>query len=78
MKTINLFSGALILFCLVVFTSCGKDETTCLTCVIKDTSGNITKEYGQKCGTTTDVDNYEASSREDASQITGTFTCTNP
>jgi hypothetical protein len=78
MKTQNLLSKAIIVFCLVIFSSCGEDESTCLTCVIKDTSGNLVKEYDQKCGTATDVENYEASARADAAQITGIFSCTKP
>jgi hypothetical protein len=78
MKSLNLLLSALILFCLFVFTSCAEDDNTCLTCLIKDASGNVIKEYDQKCGTTTDVNNYEASAREDVSQITGIFSCTNP
>jgi hypothetical protein len=75
MKNISLLLG-LLLLCTVVLSSCGGDDPLCSTCVVKDTAGDVVKNYDQKCGTSTDVENYEASAREDASQLTGTITCT--
>jgi len=58
----------------LLMAACSK-TSTCSTCVVKD-GATVIKNYDQKCGTTTDVDNYEASSKEDAAQLKGTITCT--
>ena len=74
MKNLKLFG--LLFFSVIVFNSCGSDDPLCSTCVVKDTAGDVVKNYDQKCGTTTDVENYEDSARADATQLTGTITCT--
>ncbi len=76
MKKLNLVLIILILFSTTTLVSCKKDTNACSTCIVKDDNGNITKNYGEKCGTSTDVDNYEASSKADANQLPGTCTCT--
>ena len=75
-KLKKIFYVGLVLFSVVLISSTFK-KSVCSHCVIKDSNGAIIKDYGQKCGTTTDVDNYERSAREDAVQYNGTITCTN-
>ena len=75
MKTIKTTALALFFLGALAFASCKKDSNYCSTCVVTDNSGNVTKNYGEKCGTSTDVDNYEASCKSDASQLPGTFSC---
>ena len=70
-----LFALLILLPVSLIFSTCKK--SVCSHCVIKDSNGAIIKDYGQKCGTTTDVDNYQRSAREDAVQYNGTITCTN-
>ena len=55
------------------FSSCKK----CSHCKVTNTSGTTIKDYGEKCGTSTDVNDYENSSKKDAVQYGGTFNCTN-
>lgn len=70
MKNIALLGTALfIIFC----SSCKKSSH----CIIKDSSGNIIKDYGAKVGTSTDVKNYENSCKSDALQYGGTLSCNN-
>ena len=75
MKTLKLVSLGILLLSAVVISSCKKDTNYCSTCVVKSSDGTVIKNYGEKCGTATDVDNYEASSKNDASQLAGTCSC---
>lgn len=56
----------------MMFSSCKK----CSQCKVTDSNGNTIKDYGEKCGTSTDVNEYENSSKKDAAQYNGTFNCT--
>lgn len=56
----------------LVFSSCKK----CSHCHVTDVSGKTIKDYGEKCGTSTDVNDYENSAKKDATQYNGTFSCT--
>ena len=55
-------------------TSCSKDK--CSHCMIKDSQGAVIKDYGEKCGVSKDVSDYEESAKKDAVQYGGTFGCT--
>jgi hypothetical protein len=55
------------------FMSCEK----CSHCMVKDDSGKIIKDYGEKCGEGKDVSDYEASAKEDSKQYGGNFSCNN-
>ncbi len=57
----------MFVFCL----SCKKSSH----CIIKDSSGNVIKDYGTKNGTSTDVKNYENSCKADAAQYNGSIMC---
>lgn len=57
---------------LLAFPSCKK----CSHCVVNDANGNIIKDYGEKCGTSKDVSDYESSAKSDAKQYSGTCDCT--
>lgn len=59
-------------FGMLLFGSCNK----CSHCVVNDSKGNVIKDYGEKCGTSKDVNEYESSAKEDAGQYSGTFDCT--
>ena len=74
MKTLKnpFFITSMFLFVTLTFSSCKK----CSHCTIKDSNGSTIKDYGEKCGTSTDVNDYENSSKKDAVQYGGTFTCT--
>ncbi|HLG34786.1 MAG TPA: hypothetical protein VI757_07905 [Bacteroidia bacterium] len=74
MKTIKLVLSGVLLLSAVTIISCSKDDY-CSTCVVKSSNGSVIKNYGEKCGTATDVDNYEASSKNDAAQLSGTCSC---
>ena len=74
-KTLVLSAFGLFLLTGTVFISCKKDTNYCSTCVVKNNDGTVIKNYGEKCGTATDADNYEASCRNDAAQLSGTFSC---
>jgi len=70
MKNITLLGTALFI---IFFSSCKKSSH----CIIKDSSGNIIKDYGNKTGTSTDVKNYENACKSDAPQYNGTMRCNN-
>ncbi len=55
------------------FSACNK----CSHCKVTNTNGTTIKDYGEKCGTSTDVNEYENSSKKDAVQYGGNFNCTN-
>jgi hypothetical protein len=63
---------ALMSFAAMAVNSCKK----CSHCVIKDASGNLLKDYDQKCGLTKDLDDYKNSAERDAPQYGGVLTCT--
>lgn len=70
MKKITILGTAVIvLFC----SSCKKSSH----CIVKDSSGQIIKDYGAKSGTSADVRDYESSCKADATQYNGTITCNN-
>lgn len=73
-KLKNTFIATLICFTVAMtFSSCKK----CSHCKVKDANGNTIKDYGEKCGTSKDVSDYENSSKRDAVQYGGTWSCTN-
>jgi hypothetical protein len=74
MKTLKLVLFVFLLSGAAALNSCSKDDY-CSTCVVRASDGTVIKNYGEKCGTATDVDNYEASSRNDAAQLSGTCSC---
>lgn len=74
----SIMNKVLVIIILLLFTSAilsCKKENSCSTCVVKNDQNQVTKNYGEKCGTATDVDNYESSARNDAAQLSGTFSC---
>lgn len=75
MRTIKKISllTTLFVFSGLFFTSCKK----CSHCTVTNSSGTVIKDYGEKCGTSSDVKNYENSSKNDAVQYGGTFNCGN-
>lgn len=60
-----------IVMCFSLLFSCKK----CSHCTIRDSSGNQIKDYGEKCGTSSDVKEYERSAKADAVQYGGTCSC---
>lgn len=66
-----LFVGLILTSTTQFLSSCKK----CSHCVVKDSSGNIIKDYGEKCGTSQDKKDYESSAKKDAEQYNGTCNC---
>lgn len=62
----------LVGFGMLTFTSCNK----CSHCVVNDSKGNVIKDYGEKCGASKDVQDYESSAKADAKQYGGICNCT--
>lgn len=75
-KLKKMFYVGLVLLPVVLISSTCK-KSTCSHCIIRASNGANIKDYGEKCGTSTDVNNYEKSARADAVQYNGTITCTN-
>lgn len=74
MKPFFIKQKLVFLFFVMIFISLISCKN-CSHCIIKDSSGNIIKDYGEKCGTSTDMNDYENSAKKDAVQYGGTCTC---